>query len=250
MSSTDTQGRRTALQRRPRALRTTAPGEQSSGSAPATYYIISSADLSRIESVILRDDASRPVRGVLVKKRPGRGKATGAPSELRVEIRPDPKLSPVVTDTQPALPSPVTQPDAPQDVDPELAAALTAARERGRLAVARIVAGPDMLNADAMADRLGVSRMTVNTWRDKGVLLGLAGPKRGFRFPDWQLDDAGRPYAELATLHDLLGDPWAVYRFLVQPHGELDGATGLQALQDGRGSAALVAAESIGRDFG
>jgi hypothetical protein len=163
---------------------------------------------------------------------------------LRLEIRPDLSARVEVDDGSADLRSVAS--DETRDLD----TALAAARARGRDAVARIVAGPDMLNADAMADRLGVSRMTVNTWRDKGVLLGLAGPKRGFRFPDWQLDDAGRPYAELATLHDLLGDPWAVYRFLVQPQGELDGATGLQALQAGRGSAALAAAESIGRDFG
>ena len=47
----------------------------------------------------------------------------------------------------------------------------------------------------------------------------------------------------------MLGGAWAVYRFLVQPHGELDGLTGREALEHGRTKQAIAAAESIGRDF-
>ena len=73
--------------------------------------------------------------------------------------------------------------------------------------------------------------------------------KRGFRFPVWQLDADGKRYADLAVLHERLGGPWAVYRFLVQPHGELGGLTGREALERGKAKAALDAAESVGRDF-
>jgi hypothetical protein len=79
--------------------------------------------------------------------------------------------------------------------------------------------------------------------------LGLDGAKRGFRFPDWQIDADGKPFAALATLHERLGGAWAVYRFLVQPHGELDGLTGREALERGRAEQALEVVESIGRDF-
>lgn len=44
-----------------------------------------------------------------------------------------------------------------------------------------------MLSADAFADLLGVTRVTVNTKRQDGQVLGLDGAKRGFRFPAWQL---------------------------------------------------------------
>lgn len=80
-------------------------------------------------------------------------------------------------------------------------------------------------------------------------MLGLDGAKRGFRFPIWQLDADGKPFAELAKLHERLGGPWTVYRFLVQPHGELDGLTGREALERGHGKAALAAAESVGTSF-
>lgn len=227
-----------------RGIQVTASGKSPSSRAAKSAGKVLPSDLATLGTIISHDGATGRIFGQIVKKMRVRSKETASPVVLRLEIRPDLSARVEVDDGSADLRSVAS--DETRDLD----TALAAARARGRDAVARIVAGPDMLNADAMADRLGVSRMTVNTWRDKGVLLGLAGPKRGFRFPDWQLDDAGRPYAELATLHDLLGDPWAVYRFLVQPQGELDGATGLQALQAGRGSAALAAAESIGRDFG
>lgn len=134
--------------------------------------------------------------------------------------------------------------------DDELQFALTAARERGRRRVAEILAEDDMLTADAFAGLLGVSRVTVNAKRQSGQILGLDGAKRGFRFPSWQLDRDGRPYTALSQLYDLLGGAWAVYRFLVSPHGALDGRTGLDALKRGRTEEVITAAESIARsDF-
>ncbi|WLE00878.1 XRE family transcriptional regulator (plasmid) [Agrobacterium leguminum] len=133
----------------------------------------------------------------------------------------------------------VTEPDA------ELQAALTAARERGRRRVAEILAEDDMLSAEAFADLLGVSRVTVNSKRQNGQVLGLDGAKRGFRFPAWQLDGDGRPYAALPRLHDILGSAWAVYRFLVSPHGALDGRTGIAALKRRQDDEVIAAAEGI-----
>lgn len=134
--------------------------------------------------------------------------------------------------------------------DEELSAALAAARERGRRRVAEILGDDDMLSADAFSDLLGVSRVTVNTKRQSGQVLGLDGAKRGFRFPVWQLDDDGRPYAALPKLHEILAGAWAVYRFLVSPHGAFDGRTGLDALKRRRDADAIAAAESVARgDF-
>jgi hypothetical protein len=135
--------------------------------------------------------------------------------------------------------------------DAELEAALAAARARGRKRVAEIVAGDDMLSADAFAKLLGTSRVTVNAKRQSGQVLGIDGAKRGFRFPVWQLDEDGRPFGALPALHATLGNnAWAVYRFLVSPHGALEGRTGLRALQQGEDAAVLAAAESVARgDF-
>ncbi|ARM91113.1 hypothetical protein RHEC894_PC00078 (plasmid) [Rhizobium sp. CIAT894] len=134
--------------------------------------------------------------------------------------------------------------------DDELQAALAAARERGRRRVAEILAEDEMLSAEAFADLLGVSRVTVNTKRQNGQVLGLDGAKRGFRFPSWQLDRDGRPYGALPKLHEILGGAWAVYRFLVTPHGALDGRTGLDALKRGQDDDVIAVVEGIARgDF-
>lgn len=137
------------------------------------------------------------------------------------------------------------------EVDNDLRAALQEARERGRRRVAEIIAEDDMLSADGFADLLGVSRVTVNSRRQSGQVLGLDGAKRGFRFPAWQLDGDGRPFAALPTLHEILGgSAWAVYRFLVSPHGGLDGVTGIDALRRGRSDEVIEAAEGVARgDF-
>ncbi|MER8931136.1 XRE family transcriptional regulator [Mesorhizobium sp. M0859] len=135
--------------------------------------------------------------------------------------------------------------------DAELEAAVAAARERGRKRVAEIVAGDDMLSAEAFAKLLGMSRVTVNAKRQSGQVLGIDGAKRGFRFPVWQLDKDGRPFGTLPALHETLGNSaWAVYRFLVSRHGALDGRTGLRALQQGDDASVLAAAEGMARgDF-
>lgn len=136
------------------------------------------------------------------------------------------------------------------DPDAELQAALAGARERGRRRVAEILAEDDMLSAEAFAELLGVSRVTINTKRQNGQVLGLDGAKRGFRFPAWQLDRDGRPYAALPRLHDILGSAWAVYRFLVSPHGTLDGRTGIDALKRRQDDDMIAAAEGIAQgDF-
>lgn len=140
--------------------------------------------------------------------------------------------------------------EAVTEPDEKLHAALAAARERGRRRVAEILAEDEMLSAEAFAGMLGVSRVTVNTKRQNGQVLGLDGAKRGFRFPSWQLDRDGRPYAAFPKLQDILGGPWAVYRFLVTPQGALDGRTGLDALKRGQTDDVIAAAEGIARgDF-
>lgn len=130
-------------------------------------------------------------------------------------------------------------------------AAFAAARARGRIRAAEVLGRSDMLSADQMAERLGISRMTVNARRQRHELLGLDGAKRGFRFPEWQVDEDGRPIASMPRLFELLGpSPWGVYRFLTQRHDALGGATGMDALRRGQTDKVLDAAESLARgDF-
>jgi hypothetical protein len=169
----------------------------------------------------------------------------GQQVSFRVDV--DPKGRIIVTPLEETFTEPeVLKESVPV---PALQVALAAARERGRLRAAEILSGDDMMSAEAFATMLGTTRVTVNAKRQSGQVLGLDGAKRGFRFPVWQLDADGKPYAALSELHERLGGAWAVYRFLLQPHGELDGLTGREALERGKSKAALEAAESVGRDF-
>lgn len=176
----------------------------------------------------------------------------GRPMSFRVDVDPtmdEPNVSPIQEGLSFEAPTfPVEDVEEP---GPELKTALSAARERGRLRAAEILSSEEMVNAEAFARLLGTTRATINAKRQSGQVLGLNGAKRGYRFPTWQLDSDGRPFDALPELFDRLGQsPWAVYRFLTSPHSELEGRTGLQALQLGRASSALAVAESISRgDF-
>lgn len=174
-----------------------------------------------------------------------RSRLSGQPVRFVVDVTPsgEQKITPVEDEAK----------EAPADAHragSDLPAALAAARERGRLRVAEILGGPDMLNADEFANLIGTSRMTVNAKRQKHQVLGLEGAKRGFRFPKWQIGDDGRPFPALPALFDRFeGSPWAVYRFLVQHHPELNGRTGREALRHGDDAAVIAASESVIRDF-
>jgi len=124
------------------------------------------------------------------------------------------------------------------------------ARRRGRIRVAEILQGGDMLSADAFADVLGTTRMTVNAKRQKHEVLALQGATRGFRYPRWQIDANGRPFDALPRIFETFeGDAWSVYRFLAQHHPELDGLTGHEALNQGKADEVLEVAQSVLRDF-
>lgn len=135
-----------------------------------------------------------------------------------------------------------------QVAEPTTPDLLEAARGRGRILAAQILAQDDMLSADEMGTRLGVSRVTINERRSRNELLGLDGAKRGFRFPEWQVDNDGKAIALLPRLFELLGpSPWTIYRFLTQRHDALGGRAAKDALAEGDEAAVLEAAESLAR---
>lgn len=176
-----------------------------------------------------------------------RSRTAGRRVSFRVDVDPEGEMvvTPVEDDAL-AAPAPSEEDNT---ADAGLEQALAAARARGRSKAAEILERAEMLSADDFARLLGTTRVTINTKRQNGLVLGLDGAKRGYRFPDWQLDSDGKPFAALPILHEMLGGAWAVYRFLVQPHGELDGLTGREALERGRTKQVIAVAESVGRDF-
>jgi len=100
--------------------------------------------------------------------------------------------------------------------------------------VAKLVTAPGMLTSDEMAQRLDVSRETINQWQKAGKIIAVSGAKRGLRFPAWQIGSRGKPYAAIeAILQALDGDHWAAWRFLDGFVAEL-GQVGHAALAAGR----------------
>jgi hypothetical protein len=96
--------------------------------------------------------------------------------------------------------------------------------------VAAILKRPDMVTAEELASRIGTTKETINQWRKAGRVIGVAGAKRGFRYPLQQLNQFGQPYEVIpGILRQLEGDHWAAWRFLLERVPEL-GMTGFEAL--------------------
>ncbi len=180
-----------------------------------------------------------------------RSRSDGTSLQFTVEVKPNGKPRIVDTAAEPAGRA-RTETHIKADGEPggDLEAALAAARARGRDRVAEILAQSDMLSAEDFAQHLGTTRATINTKRVGKQVLGLQGATRGYRYPAWQIGEDGRPFAALPSLFAAFDDsPWAVYRFLVQEHGELGGLTGIEALRRRKDGEVLEAAESVARDF-
>lgn len=135
--------------------------------------------------------------------------------------------------------------------EPDRSGELDAARQRGRVAAAEILARPDMLSSDDIASRLGMTRQGVDKRRRKGELLALQGERRGYVYAGWQIGENGRVVPGLnEVLAVLPGGPWTQYRFFVTRHGSLGDRTAADALRSGDLEAVLAAAEDFGEQGG
>lgn len=125
-----------------------------------------------------------------------------------------------------------------------------AAVAAGAQARTDIFARGDSLNSQDLADRLGVSRETVNQRRRNGQLLALQHERRGFRYPAWQIEPGVRD-AMNAVLAELGkgADCWSAYLFFTQPNPLLGGATPLQALKTRKSVQVLQAASAAREDL-
>lgn len=146
-----------------------------------------------------------------------------------------------------SVPATIIQEDIPNSTEPEaiLADALDSARARGAALKGKLLADPGMLTTAGMAERLGLSEEGVRLKRKRHEILGLEFAKRGIRYPVWQILPDRQLLPALPRLFALLGDdPWRLFRFLQQHHGELGGRRACDALQRGHVEAVLAAAEN------
>jgi len=124
--------------------------------------------------------------------------------------------------------------------------ALQDARVRGNALKEGLLAGPEMLSTAEMADRLGMSEEGVRLKRKRHELLGLEFPKRGIRYPSWQVVEGHQLIRDLPRVFAILGDDsWRIYRFLLQEHPELGGRRAIDELKRGRIENVLAAAQNM-----
>ncbi|WP_234729983.1 antitoxin Xre/MbcA/ParS toxin-binding domain-containing protein [Acidocella facilis] len=164
---------------------------------------------------------------------------TQRPVKLTIMVQPDRSAPTVDVETMAA---------ASDDLD----LALAEARTRGAARASEILSSPDMLSADGFAQLIGVTREAVRQKAARHEALGLQGAKRGVRYPTWQVTQNGSLLPDLPQLFAVLGgNPWAVYRFLTQPHATFKGKPPLEALRNGAVKPVLEAANGVTQgDFG
>jgi len=135
-----------------------------------------------------------------------------------------------------------------EEIPAENQEALERAQARATVAKVDLLKRADMLTGAQLAERLGLTRATVDKRRTEGKLLALDfGTKRGFRYPAWQGDLVQDAEAR-ATFEQVLrslGEEgvWSRYRFLTQAAPTLGGVSPTEALRTGRGEEVLRAAE-------
>jgi hypothetical protein len=147
-----------------------------------------------------------------------------------------------------AVPASIVRDSAPRPararrLDVALTEALVAARARGATVKEDLLTDPEMLNTAAIAHLLGMSEEGVRLKRKRHEILGLEFAKRGIRYPAWQVLEGRQLLPALPLLFAMLGnDPWRLFRFLQQHHGELGGERALDALRHGEVNGVLAAA--------
>jgi hypothetical protein len=137
------------------------------------------------------------------------------------------------------------RPTRTRSPDAALTEVLAAARARGAAVQKELLADPEMLNTAGIANLLGMSEEGVRLKRKRHEILGLEFAKRGIRYPAWQVLEGRQLVPALPRLFAMLGDdPWRLFRFLQQHHGELGGDRALEALRHGKVNGVLAAAEN------
>ena len=101
----------------------------------------------------------------------------------------------------------------------------------------------NLLTSDELATRVGLkTRQSVHDWLRKGKIVGWRGTKRGYVFPEGQLDERGRPPEGLEKVVSYFDDGYTVWFWLTTPRNSLDGMEPLALLRKGEIDRVLKAA--------
>ena len=108
------------------------------------------------------------------------------------------------------------------------------------------LAADDMVSTDLAAELAGTTRVSINSWIDKGRCIGLTQIKRGYRLPKWQFEPRLWPVIPKLAAALATTDGWTLLAFLESPHGALGGATPRAAIEQGNADRVLALAEQEG----
>ena len=101
----------------------------------------------------------------------------------------------------------------------------------------------NLLTSEELAARVGLkTRQSVHDWLRKGKIVGWRGAKRGYVFPEGQLDERGRPPEGLEKIVSYFDDGYTVWFWLTTPRPSLDGVEPLALLREGKIDRVLDAA--------
>jgi hypothetical protein len=101
-------------------------------------------------------------------------------------------------------------------------------------------AGP-VAGAGQIEQQLGIPRSTLNSWQQRGAVIGLLRGERKFAYPLEQFID-GRPIEGLIEILRLASDSRSAWLWLRQPNAAFGQKTPLACLRSGRKTAVLEAA--------
>lgn len=100
-----------------------------------------------------------------------------------------------------------------------------------------------LLSSSELAARVGLkTRQSVHDWRKKGRIVGWEGAKRGYVFPEGQLDRHDRPLNGIERIVPHFSDGFVAWTWLTTPRPSLNGAKPIVLLRKGEGDQVAAAA--------
>ena len=119
----------------------------------------------------------------------------------------------------------------------------TAKEKKGIARRTMAIEEENLLTSNELATRVGLkTRQSVHDWLRKGKIVGWRGAKRGYVFPEGQLDERGRPPEGLERITSYFDDGYRVWFWLTTPRNSLDGMEPLVLLRRGEIDRVLSAA--------
>ncbi|WP_201838456.1 hypothetical protein [Microvirga zambiensis] len=105
-------------------------------------------------------------------------------------------------------------------------------------------AASELLAADRMVEKLGISAATLESWRESGTVIAFRKDAHGFVYPARQFDHS-RPVEGLDRVAGYFPSPEEAWEWLVTPNPYTDSAAPIDRLRSGHIEEVIRAAEGV-----